>query len=416
MRCALAITCLLATGSAARADVETREGQQRELGLPSRFDITTGGVRWQAFAQLAGGGAARRDTDTEAEGSVAIGSELRVVDDVCDLVRLGGQARLAWTGTAAPSAEQWASGCLAFGPTVFEVGHHLEWDVRPALLAPLRLRPGANRRETATFRWQPVRLPLAAFYGIAERARAPAGDLVIFDVRVAWSFLWSKGGSVADHAVAEAVPFRYLRERTAAWGERRDVTLDFGVGGGEFAGDATAVGVWLVRLRNYDYGPLLATVGLGIASASAGELVSDVEREVDITAPRALLGIEGGTRDVHGHLQLTHDVGIAPDGYATVDTRVAGAVRVDVARTRIGLDAVLGRTTVHVPSFMPVIGATGGGSLSLAHGLGAHLDATLQLDVARSFYAPDVELTAGAVPSPRWGVQALGTLQARLGR
>jgi hypothetical protein len=416
MRRIVAIAGLLVTTATARADVETREGQQRELGLPSRFEVTTGGFTWQAFAQLAGGGAGRRDAATQAEATAAIGAELRVVDEACDLVRLGGQARLAWTGSANPSAEQWAHGCLAFDETMFEVGHHLEWDVRPALLAPLRLRAGANRRETATFHWEPVRVPLTYFYPIAEQDRAPAGHLVIFDVRVAWAFEWTSGGDVVDRPIAEAVPFRYARERTTAWGERRDYTVDVGVGGAETREDAMTVGIWLVRLQHHDFGPVLASAGLGVASASDGALVSEFEREVEITTPRVLVGFEGGNRRAHGHLRFTHDVGLAADGFTTVESRLASALRVDIARTRLGLDAALGRTTAHIPGVMPTVGWTGGGSLSLAHGLGPHLDAALQVDVARSFYAPDVELATSTAPVPRWGVQALATLQARIGR
>lgn len=416
MRRVLAIAGLFATTATARADVETREGQQRELGLPARYEVTTGGFTWQAFAQLTGGGAGRREAAAQAEATAAVGAELRVVDEACDLVRLGGQARLAWSGSANPSAEQWAHGCLAFDATMFEVGHHLEWDVRPALLAPLRLRAGANRRETATFRWEPVRVPLTAFYPIAEQDRAPAGHLAIFDVRVAWTFEWTAGGEVVDRPLAEAVPFRYARAHTAAWGERRDFTVDVGVGGAEARGDAMTVGMSLVRVQHYPYGPVLASVAVGITSASAGELVGEYEREVDVTTPRVLLGVEGGTRRVHGHVRFTNDVALAADGFTTVESRLASALRVDLARTRLGVDAVLGRTTVHLPAVMPTTGLTGGGALSLAHGIGAHLDAALQVDVARSFYAPDVELATSTAPAPRWGVQALATVQARMGR
>ncbi|MBA3397785.1 MAG: hypothetical protein H0T89_34495 [Deltaproteobacteria bacterium] len=420
MRRVLVTLTLLGATATASADIDngpgrgndTLEAQQRELGLPSRYELTGGGLAVDAFAQLAGGGATRG----AREGNVAIGGELRVVADECVLVRVGGQARVAWNGEANPSAEQWASGCLAAGPVLAVLGHHLEWDVRPALLAPLRLRAGQNRRETVSLHLQPASIPLSDFIGADDSA---TGNVVFFDLRTHWTFLWSKGGPLAMQQFAEASPFRYHRAHVAPWAEQRDYIVDVGAGGGTFTDAAASVHFWFFHIENLALGPLYATGGAGIVSASAGELVAEFENEVEITTPRVELAIETGDSQVHGQLRFTHDATIAPDGYAVVEARLAGGLRVDLARrsrTRLGLDASLASTTVHLPRVMPLAGRTGGGSLSLARGLGAHLEATLQLDVARSFYAPDAEIMTGGLPSPRWGMQALATLQARIGR
>jgi len=45
-----------------------------------------------------------------------------------------------------------------------------------------------------------------------------------------------------------------------------------------------------------------------------------------------------------------------------------------------------------------------------------HLDATLQLAIARSFYAPALDPASTEITAPRWGVQAFASLQATLGR
>jgi hypothetical protein len=299
---------------------------------------------------------------------------------------------------------------------VLEIGHHLEWDVRPSLLAPLGLRAGDNRRETAFFHWQPLRVPLRSFAGPAPETAWPSGDLIVFEVRPEITVLWSRHGSLAAQEAVEAMPFRYLRAHTAPWGERRDFAVDVFHATGEFIDDGAAIHAWLLRLDNLEVGPTLLTAGAGIASASAGPIVSDVKREVDVTTARLVLGLETGAPGIHGWLRATRDTALAVDGYATIDSRLATGLRLELAHLHLGVDGSLADTRVYVPGAMRASGITGGGSLSVARGLANHLDATLQLDVARSFYAPAIDPSAMQLAAPRWGVQAFASLQASVGR
>ncbi len=401
---------MLFSAGVAHAD-DTMESGPRDLGLARRYALTHGGLTWQGFAQLSGGA-----TTETSEGGVAAGAELRVITPDCDVVRLGGQGRITSPDGGHASAENWASACFHLAPMTFELGHHLEWDVRPALLAPLGLRRGDNRRETVSFRWQPMRAPLAWLAPPADRVNMPTGALVVFEVNVQLTLLWSAHGGLATHGTTEAMPFRYVRAHTTPWDERRDCAVDVGRASAEFTDDASAIRIWLARLENVALGPLLITGGAGIASASAGTFnPAAMQREIAITTPRLELGLETGGRRVHGYLRGTRDTAITPDGEALLDARLAAGVKLDLTQLRLGLDATAGHTTVYVPGTPAVRGATGGGALTLAHRLVPHLDATLQLAIARSFYAAPIAPMTSAVTDARWGVQAFAALQATVG-
>jgi hypothetical protein len=406
-----------AAASPARAEAETREGQQRELGLGSRTRVSLGGLGWAAFAQLAGEGAADLATrERRGEGAAAVGAELRVGSPRCDLVRLGGQARLAWSGSARPSAEQWASGCLALEIFTAELGHHLEWDVRPSLLAPIQLRPGLNRRETLSLRVDPFRLPLAALTPPEQQEQAPPGALVVFEIDMQFSLLWSGDAPLAWRQQVETIAFRYERARVAPWGERRDFAIDVGAAGGEFIEDGSSVHAWVVRIQNVALGPVYASGGIGVASAGVGPFVDESTRQIELTVPRVLAGLETGGERVHGHLRGQRDIELTADGFAVVDSRVTGGLALEAADTRVALDGFAGVAELHVPDRAAIRGATGGAALALARGLGPHLEATLQLEAARSFYALPPDAMTGALGPPRWGASAMATLQATASR
>jgi hypothetical protein len=397
--------------------LETREGQQRELGLGSRPRVSLGGLGWAAFAQLVGEGAADLPTrERRGEGAAAVGAELRVVSPRCDLVRIGGQARLAWSGNARPSAEQWANGCLVFDIFTAELGHHLEWDVRPSLLAPVQLRAGLNRRETVRLHVEPFRLSLAAMTPPELRAGAPAGSLVLFELDTHLTVLWSEDAPLVWRQQVEATGIRYERAQLAPWGERRDFGVDIVAGGGEFTDEGSSLRAWVVRIENVALGPVYASGGIGFASAAVGPFIDPITRQVELTTPRVLASLETGGDLVHGSLRVRNDVGITADGFAVVDSRVSGSLALEASRTRIALDGFAGTAKLHAPERAPVRGATGGASLAIARGVGAHLEATLQLEAARSFYALPPDAMAGALGPPRWGVSAVAALQATAGR
>ncbi len=402
----------------------TLEAARRDLALD---DTLERGFHVQGFAQMSGGA-----TDA-AEADAAIGGELRVVGPRCDYVRAGGQARLGWNRGAQASAEQWASVCLPIFVTVMEFGHHLEWDVRSSLLAPLQLRTGTNRRETASFRWQPLRLNAHRLMGglhdpdapprpryLPSLAPPPPGDIVIFEVWTDWQFLWSATTPLSMRVTMDSTPIRYVRDHAAPWGERRDFTVDVFQGGGEVSlpeGDdekgGSNIRMWLGKVENLAIGPVYASAGFGGSAPSVGDYVGQYKREIDLIVPRALLGVETGGDKIHGHLRATHESTLVADGFVTVDSRLASGVGFVGEHSKLSFNATLARTKLYVPKAMTTTAATGGVSITAARTLSKHLQATLMVDVARSFYAADVTATDFA---PRWGMQVFGALQATAGR
>jgi hypothetical protein len=338
---------------------------------------------------------------------VAIGGEVSYAGPRCDYLRAGGQLRLGVNDTARVSAEQWASVCV---PVItMEFGHHLEWDVRPSLLAPLGQRAGLNRRETLRFHWQPLRGPLprvlaaveraeAAKQGLpqprartaAEEARLPQGELIIFDIDVQHTILWDASTMAPATWLerVEAVPFRYAHDR---------FTLDIGAGGGEFNDAGSLVHAWAVKLEDLGVGPIEVTAGIGIASGSAGPFVEQYTREVDVTSPRAVVGLALPGERVAASLRATRDVALAPDGYVTLDSRLAAALAVTSATTRVTLDATLGRTEVHVPG-MPAALARPPAAARWPSRTGCRrASPPARFELARSFYAADVLVQAAAL-------------------
>jgi hypothetical protein len=419
---------LLVVPAMAVADSTTVESELRELALPENPGR---GFHPAVFLQGVSG------STGVGESAVAVGGELRYRGTRCDYVRVGGQGRLAYREGTQTSMEQWASACVPI--FIMELGHHLEWDVRPSLLASLGLRPGTNRRETVAFHWQPLRAPFNKLLAAIEAGEAkkqgiklehpidpddpalPRGDALVFDTRVDFQIAWSANGEPVVKDKAEVISFGYIKPRLAAWGEARDFSIEIFRGGGEFVDgrreeDHTAtVGVWILRLANIKLGPVFATAGGGIVSGSAGPFVSDVEREVSLTTGRAELGVETGGKYVHGYLRGMRDIVLATDGYGyvAIDNRATGGIGIELPRGRIGLEGVLAKDEIHAPGMPTVRANTGGGSLSIVQRLAPYVDATLRLDVARSFYASRTDQLDFV---PRWGTNVFAGLQARARR
>jgi hypothetical protein len=403
---------LLALTTIASAQPETLEAQQRELVLGERENS----IHARAFAELGGG-----TDEHQGVADLAAGAEIAATGRTCDFFRAGGQGRLRYSDGWQASAEQWASVCAPLRATVIELEHELEWDVRPSLLAPLGLRPGLNRRETLRLRWAPLRFPMEdLMVQVPDPAPrpgpvqgAPKGELMVFDVNTEMSWLWSRRSGVVMHAVPDATPFAYRRDQDAPWGEARDFEVRLFRAGGEFADRAASVGLWALEVDNLQLGPVFLDGGIGFASAGAGELVTDTAREVEVTKPRALVGIETGGSNVHAYARATSDVTLAPDGYVVIDRRVTSGAALQLGANRIAVEGTIARDDIRVPQSLRTRATVGGGSLSVVRELGRHLRASAQLEVARSFYAQDAEMQDFA---PRWGTRALGVLQAVAGR
>ncbi len=397
---------------AAWAEPATREAEARSVVL---FPIEGRGWHGRAFAQLG---------VDEQEGTAAVGAEGRYEGARCDYLKAGGQVRLGVNDSARMAVEQWASVCV---PVItMEFGHHLEWDVRPSLLAPLGLRPGLNRRETVHFHWQPLRGPLPKVLAAVERGEArkqglppppvrtpeeeaqlPQGDLIIFDVDVRHTILWDAEGTLPPSMLeqVEAAPFRYLNDR---------FQLDIGQGGGEFNDAASLVHAWLVKLEDLGIGPIDVTGGIGVASGSAGELVDEYSREVDVTSPRAVLGVAWRDEAMDASLRASRDVAIVPDGYVTVDSRLDAELSVARPSTRVSVEGSVARTQVHVPGMTRGAEAlVGGGALSIARRLTPRITASARFELARSFYAADV---LAFDRTPRWAATGFAALEAAVAR
>ncbi len=416
MRRWLAPLLVLCAPVAVAAEPATREAAAREVPL---FRVAPARGHARAFVQLGA---------IDDEAGVAAGGEASYHSDRCDYLRAGGQLRVGMNDTVRVAAEQWASVCV---PVItMEFGHHLEWDVRPSLLAPLGLRPGRNRRETLRFHWQPLRgrlpqvlaavergeaakqgLPPPAERTPAQVARLPQGEVIIFDVDLHHTILWDASTTAPAAALdqVEAAPFRYVHDR---------FTLDIVAAGGVFADDGAMVHAWLVKLEDFGIGPIDVTGGIGIVTGSAGPFQAAVDgyrpREIEVTSPRAVVGLAVPGDRVTASIRASHDVDLVPDGYVTVDSRLAAALTIEGRATRLSLEGALAATEVHVPGTSRVATATtGGGALALAHRLTPRLTASARFELARSFYAADVLAFERA---PRWGASGFVVLEAAVAR
>lgn len=430
MRAAVVASVLFAA-TPAWAD-RTVETELRALADPDPLDASRPGVHATAYAQLVGGNASSPDARV-SEGSLSIGGDFHYAHPRCNIFDLGGSARLGYDASTHASAEQWASVCVPAGHvSAFELSHHLEWDVRASLLSPLELRPGLNRRETVGIHWAPLRGklgPVLAGIQAGEAAKEhievtdpidpdnpklPQGDLTVFDTRIEISALWSATRTPTSRWTVESIPVGYIHEHRAPWGEERDYTLDFFAAGGDFIDEGATVHLWILRIQNLGIGGVLTSAGIGFASSDAGPFIGEYERPVQVTAPRALLGLETGNRRLHGFVRATHDTAVQADGFVTLDSRVAaGLAWTHSPRFRMELDGAIARTEVSVPGepATTITRPTGGAALSMVRHLPHRLAASAQVDVARSFYAqPDATFDTAV------GVTAFGALQATVGR
>ena len=202
MRRAIAGMMMLGAGvGAAWAEPATREAEARSVVL---FPIEGRGWHGRAFAQLG---------VDEQEGMAAVGAEGRYEGARCDYLKAGGQVRLGVNDSARMAVEQWASVCV---PVItMEFGHHLEWDVRPSLLAPLGLRPGLNRRETVHFHWQPLRGPLPRVLAAVERGESKKQGLRVAHHAVTMHAIQRTSMAILL-PIAAPLAARSLRRRPAA--------------------------------------------------------------------------------------------------------------------------------------------------------------------------------------------------------
>lgn len=148
------------------------------------------GWRWRLDAIAAG--IADSDSDTRVAGAGSVSALVGVTASPdCDLVSVGGQLAMR-SDDRVLAAQQTASLCLLGGngkpPTDghLSIDHRLEWSVRPRLLAPLRLRPGYQRRETVGVDFAGSHVPLDSQPGVPDTQWLQAGEFRL-ETEVGWS-------------------------------------------------------------------------------------------------------------------------------------------------------------------------------------------------------------------------------------
>jgi hypothetical protein len=345
-----------------------------------------------------------------------VGAELHVSRRACDPIRLGGQARLGWSGQAHASADQWISVCAPLPETTFEFGNELQWDVRPTLLAPIWLRPGLNRSETFRVHWQPVHFDMRKFSDapITDPNEAPKAEATIFEIHSAMTWLWSSGGPLSMVSSADAMMLTYRRFHSTEWGERRDYTVAGAGGGGVFNDNGALVRVNLLDIENLEVGhDVYLDTHLGFSGGGAGPFVDQYRRDVDLTRPSLALGAEWAAPHARAHVRATSDLTLVPDGFITYDHKLSSGLGLDVGNTTVWAEAVGGLSEAHVP-MMPVRRAVvGGGSISFVRALSPHVQASAQVELARGFYGVDEAMQDF---TPRWALRTFAGVQAVVGR
>jgi hypothetical protein len=352
----------------------------------------------------------------EAAAQASALAEVRFTSPVCDLVALGGafEAR-AEDRERQVSAEQWASFCMAGnGLPRLGLGHRLEWDVRPALSAPLTVPAAVYRRETLSLdasvltwirgrhvlelgvsRWRLAFAPGDAashdeeelsveadfFRWVRRAARAGDPDLVLEALSPGLlGFLETEPSPLYEnhsdiYEAADRFALRAVRAAGIPLGRRLWVDADVGWAQGSVwafgAGDARVV-----------------ETATGGAALRFG-------------APRARASI-GARRDLWPS--------IAQD--LVVDDRVVAQLDLAPDRhTSLSLRGFAARTTI-IDVAGEVTHATGGGELVVRHDLGRALELVVGVEVARSFYA---RLDGTGVPAPTWAGRGWAALAVRFG-
>jgi len=382
-------------GVAAADPADTREAALREPAVEvAAADLRTS---WRVDAigateSVAAGG------ELTSLATASVGGEVAVSHEACDIVVAGGQADLR-TGDQPLSFQQWASLCPLAGILRLELDHRLAWDVRPRLLAPPRLRPGASRRETigiemvgATERWNdpgPLSLaPPPAEYTMAVYAR--------MDVGFGW--LAGAGAPLDLQAKADMRGFGFRRERDdgstplevwvfAAKADilTRDDVMSANLGA---AARFDAVEVTGARAAGLRWGGRLG-VGMGFVSGGEGARARvasvltglgelSVERDV-VRKPDDLLTVRG---------TAGRDAWPLWDGRLVVDDRVTAEVAIHKRRLSLRSQLALARSHLVAVDGTVTDGTTGGLTQIADLTVTRHLTLRSRTEVGVSAYAP----------------------------
>jgi hypothetical protein len=406
MRAAM-IVCVLSAATIAHAQAPAsplRQGAVTWDQLDVRPAETH--VTWRMGAVAASSAARTRDT-REVDGIGSVGAEVAVSGPACDFVIAGGQLDVA-ARPLSRSAQQWASVCLVSGKVELVFDHRLEWDVEPSLIAPPRLLPRGNRRETVGVTFG-VRLDEGTADGVRRSTELAAWRSTV-------SIGWGQD-DLSSSVAAEVAFYRAVWDR----GDGSPRSLALGVAGVEAGSPPTSVDptgrfamagrVDVVRAEGWRLAGLRWGAGLGVvqaATVAASETAMDprsasaLAGRVDLSAER-----EVGAATVRAH--AGRSAWTAYDGRAVIDDRVALSARGAAGAWRGDLQVSAARDLILDPDG-PATVLVGGAALTLSRSLGDHLDARAELQAARSVYAPGATFTA-----PGWAAEARLSLALHAG-
>lgn len=346
------------------------------------------------------------DAAGEATAGFSAGGEVSVDNDLCSAVLLGGAGHLwARQGGRRMSGEQWGSFCLVRGVSNWTMGYEIEYDVRPPLQAPVVRPPGLNRGFTFKADIELLSLPFDV------RDPGPPVHLRVFTIDSAMSMLW------IDHTIdvlsdLDFATVRVHRDRLGRHAERPFVLDGLAV---EHQGtsDAFVLNMYAVRMKNAQLGPFLIDADIGGGFGSAGEFVSEYEREVESGGTfLARLGVARAGRHHSVKLSASRGLGAAFGGHLVLDHRIEGAIEVRNGSVVGRLRPFVGYTRLMSPSMAPAAYQwTGGAGLDVEWRIKPWLSATAASDVARSFYAGD----AANFGTPQLGIQAVAGVAAHWG-
>lgn len=415
------LACLIvpALAGAAHAQIRayTQEERLRVLDLPS-VSVGSGRWGWSAFAQSTASADESRSggTSTRTAGAdLAAGGEIAYASDGCRFIVAGGQARLALAddGHVAPTAEQWVSFCLVSGPFLsFELGHHLEWDVRPAFDAPRTLYRRSFSRETFWFTY--------TFLDTTSLLEG-GNHLIIISTTPRFGLTWQPDGAAASgnspvlDVQVDVIGFRYLHQRpNTALG---DVTFDFfdaRVDVLDRMVDDSVMRFSLFRLGGVREGDsrwaLDGDLGVSLGLLTDYDATSMVKIDLrSVGGFTASAGVRYAGDKLAGGVLWNRSVTPTIDERIAADDRLTQWIqdpahglteRAFVARTKtFGRDRTADQDDV-----------TFGAGLDWAHDLPHGFRVGATAEVAHTYYAA---LDGGATPEPGFAMRVLAVLSAR---
>ena len=360
------------------------------------------------------------DGETASAGVAGVEGEVGLAHGEDDLIVVGGQVAAGAGETAPLTAQQWAQLALFRGDIDYVLGHHLEWDVRPTLLAPPKLRADLNRRETITVK----------FHALSAQLNPP-GPLDLVEetpeyLRFGWmdtriTLDWAAGDTAALGSTSVAAGmgmFGYAREREdggvplEVWIFHSGAEMTMPEGGDDaisvmqmyfdvFRVSGARIGDWRVAARAG-----FAAHSLYRYDDAAGEAIESTD--AISLEPAASIERDAGEATYKVAAERNHWAHWT--GSAIIDDRLSLAVTAPLGRFRTRAEIFGARS--HRLSLGGGLAAatTGGMSALIETDLGRHAIFRIRNDVGRGFYA------AGAtLEEPRWAAETLATLSLGAG-